>query len=101
MTSFPSGCECRATPRDYVGTSLGTLRRMVALDISLTFLTPLYVTSGIKKRADDVVVGPFPGRKFSRSIGLVRKAISGAAATFERLAQAIRDTARRLPELEK
>ncbi len=85
--------------RDYEGTSLDALRQMVALDMGLTFLPALYVRSEIEGRAQDVVVRPFRGRKFSRSIGLVWRASSGAAPAFERLAQAIRDTARRFPEL--
>ncbi len=85
--------------RDYEGTSLDALRQMVALDMGLTFLPALYVRSEIEGRANDVVVRPFRGRRFSRSIGLVWRASSGAAPAFEGLASAIRDTARRFPEL--
>jgi LysR family hydrogen peroxide-inducible transcriptional activator len=85
--------------RDYEGTSLDALRQMVALDMGLTFLPALYVRSEIEGRAKDVVVRPFRGRRFARSIGLVWRASSGAAPAFERLASAIRDTARRFPEL--
>lgn len=85
--------------RDYEGTSLDALRQMVALDMGLTFLPALYVRSEIEGRAKDVVVRPFRGRRFSRSIGLVWRSSSGAAPAFERLASAIRDVARRFPEL--
>ncbi len=85
--------------RDYEGTSLDALRQMVALDMGLTFLPALYVRSEIEGRARDVVVRPFRGRRFTRSIGLVWRASSGAAPAYERLAAAIRDTARRFPEL--
>ncbi|MEX3014071.1 hydrogen peroxide-inducible genes activator [Gymnodinialimonas hymeniacidonis] len=85
--------------RDYEGTSLDALRQMVAMDMGLTFLPALYVRSEIEGRAQDVVVRPFRGRKFSRSIGLVWRSSSGATAAFERLAKAIRDTAGRFPEL--
>ncbi len=85
--------------RDYEGTSLDALRQMVALDMGLTFLPALYVRSEIEGRAKDVVVRPFRGRRFARSIGLVWRASSGAAPSFERLATAIRNVARRFPEL--
>ncbi|WP_224816060.1 hydrogen peroxide-inducible genes activator [Hasllibacter sp. MH4015] len=85
--------------REYEGTSLDALRQMVALDMGLTFLPALYVRSEIEGRANDVVVRPFRGRRFSRSIGLVWRASSGATSAFEGLASAIRDTARRFPEL--
>lgn len=85
--------------RDYEGTSLDALRQMVALDMGLTFLPALYIRSEIEGRAKDVVVRPFRGRRFARSIGLVWRAGSGAAAAYERLANAVRDTARRFPEL--
>ncbi|MBF9043142.1 LysR family transcriptional regulator [Rhodobacterales bacterium HKCCE4037] len=85
--------------RDYEGTSLDALRQMVAMDMGLTFLPALYVRSEIEGRAQDVVVRPFRGRRFSRSIGLVWRTSSGSVPAFERLARAIRDTARRFPEL--
>ncbi|WP_345229514.1 hydrogen peroxide-inducible genes activator [[Roseibacterium] beibuensis] len=85
--------------RDYEGTSLDALRQMVAMDMGLTFLPALYVRSEIEGRARDVVVRPFRGRRFSRSIGLVWRASSGAGPAYDRLAEAIRSTARRFPEL--
>jgi DNA-binding transcriptional LysR family regulator len=42
---------------------------------------------------------PFRGRRFSRSIGLVWRKNSGAAPAFDRLADTIRETARRFPDL--
>jgi LysR family transcriptional regulator, hydrogen peroxide-inducible genes activator len=85
--------------RDYEGTSLDALRQMVAMNMGLTFLPALYVESEIQGRARDVVTRPFRGRRFARSIGLVWRASSGAAPAYERLAAAIRDTARRFPQL--
>jgi len=86
--------------RDYEGTSLDALRQMVAMGMGLTFLPALYVRSEIDGRAaGDVVTRPFRGRRFSRSIGLVWRKNSGAIPAFLRLADAIRDTARRFPEL--
>ena len=85
--------------REYEGTSLDALRQMVAMNMGLTFLPALYVESEIQGRARDVVTRPFRGRRFARSIGLVWRASSGAAPAFERLAAAIRDTARRFPQL--
>ena len=85
--------------RDYEGTSLDALRQMVAMDMGLTFLPALYVRSEIEGRAQDVVVRPFRGRRFSRSIGLAWRSSSGAGPAYDRLADAIRATARRFPEL--
>ncbi|MGP1356477.1 hydrogen peroxide-inducible genes activator [Roseicyclus sp.] len=86
--------------RDYEGTSLDALRQMVAMGMGMTFLPALYVRSEIDARAvGDVVTRPFRGRRFSRSIGLVWRRNSGAGAAFERLAEIIRMTARRFPEL--
>ena len=85
--------------REYEGTSLDALRQMVAMNMGLTFLPALYVESEIQGRARDVVTRPFRGRRFARSIGLVWRASSGAAPAYEHLAAAIRDTARRFPQL--
>lgn len=85
--------------RDYEGTSLDALRQMVAMNMGLTFLPALYVESEIAGRAQDVVVRPYRGRRFSRSIGLVWRSATGAASGYERLAEVIRETARRFPQL--
>jgi LysR family hydrogen peroxide-inducible transcriptional activator len=86
--------------RDYEGTSLDALRQMAAMGMGLTFLPALYVRSEIDARpAGDVLTRPFRGRRFSRSIGLVWRKNSGAAPAFDRLADTIRETARRFPEL--
>ena len=85
--------------REYEGTSLDALRQMVAMNMGLTFLPALYVESEIQGRARDVVTRPFRGRRFARSIGLVWRLSSGAGPAYERLAAAIRDTARRFPQL--
>lgn len=85
--------------REYEGTSLDALRQMVAMNMGLTFLPTLYVESEIQGRARDVVTRPFRGRRFARSIGLVWRSSSGAGPAYERLAAAIRDTARRFPQL--
>lgn len=85
--------------REYEGTSLDALRQMVAMNMGLTFLPSLYVESEIQGRAQDVVTRPFRRRRFARSIGLVWRSASGAGPVYERLAAAIRDTARRFPQL--
>ena len=86
--------------RDYEGTSLDALRQMVAMGMGLTFLPALYVRSEIEGRAaGDVVTRPFRGRRFSRSVGLVWRKNSGTIPAYTRLADAIRETARRFPEL--
>jgi len=90
----------RICSRDYEGTSLDALRQMVAMGMGLTFLPALYVRSEIDARpAGDVATRPFRGRRFSRSVGLVWRKNTGAAPAYERLANIIRDTARRFPEL--
>jgi len=85
--------------RDYEGTSLDALRQMVAMGMGITLLPMLYVESEIEGRAQDVVVRPFRGRRFNRSIGLVWRTSSGAGAAYGRLADVIRDTARSFPDL--
>lgn len=85
--------------REYEGTSLDALRQMVAMNMGLTFLPALYVESEIAGRARDVAIRPFRGRRFARSVGLVWRAASGAGPAYERLAAAMRDTARRFPQL--
>ncbi|WP_233557505.1 hydrogen peroxide-inducible genes activator [Rhodophyticola porphyridii] len=85
--------------RDYEGTSLDALRQMVAMGMGATFLPALYVKSEIEGRAQDVIVRPFRGRRFSRSIGLVWRSTTGASAAYGRLAQLIRETAGRFPDL--
>jgi len=84
---------------DYEGTSLDALRQMVAMNMGATFLPALYVKSEIEGRARDVVVRPFRGRRFARSVGLVWRTAAGASAACGRLAHLIRETARRFPEL--
>lgn len=85
--------------REYEGTSLDALRQMVAMNMGLTFLPALYVESEIEGRARDVAIRPFRGRRFARSVGLVWRTASGAGSAYERLAAAMRDTARRFPHL--
>jgi LysR family hydrogen peroxide-inducible transcriptional activator len=85
--------------RDYEGTSLDALRQMVAMHMGVTFLPSLYVESEIEGRAQDVVVRPFRGRRFVRSIGLVWRTTTGAGDAYARLAEVIRDTARQFPQL--
>ena len=85
--------------RDYEGTSLDALRQMVAMGMGATFLPALYVKSEIEGRAQDVIVRPFRGRRFSRSIGMVWRSTTGASAAYGRLAQLIRETAGRFPDL--
>jgi len=85
--------------REYEGTSLDALRQMVAMNMGLTFLPALYVESEIEGRARDVEIRPFRGRRFSRSVGLVWRTASGTGPAYERLAAAMRATARRFPQL--
>jgi len=85
--------------RDYEGTSLDALRQMVAMNMGLTFLPALYVESEIAGRAQDVAIRPFRGRRLARSVGLVWRTASGAGPAYERLAAAMRGTARRFPQL--
>ena len=55
---------------DYEGTSLDTLRQMVAMGMGLSLLPALYVKSEVTNQ-DMVVARPFRGTPPSRTIGMI------------------------------
>lgn len=80
--------------RDYEGTSLDALRQMVGMDMGTTFLPALYAWSEISARSE-VVVKPLKGRTITRPIGLIWRKSAGRAEAYQKLANIIRDVARR------
>ena len=79
---------------DYEGTSLDTLRQMVAMNIGATFVPALYARSEIRT-GSDVVARSLRGRLITRSIGLVWRRGAGRADAFRAISDEIRDIARR------
>jgi LysR family hydrogen peroxide-inducible transcriptional activator len=74
--------------RDYEGTSLDTLRQMVAMGMGLAFLPALYVRSEIRAR-DEVRITEVVGMNLSRQHALVWRPTSPARTLFRRLADRI------------
>lgn len=70
---------------DYEGTSLDTLRQMVAMGMGIALLPALYVRSEVE-REKLVVARPLAGTAPDRTIGLVFRAGSPRKAGFERIA---------------
>ncbi len=84
---------------DYEGTSLDTLRQMVAMGMGLSFLPALYVRSEIPKD-EAVVARPMRAGSPHRTIGMIWRRHSAHAEEFAALAELIRGIARqRLPEV--
>ena len=74
---------------DFEGTSLDTLRQMVAMGMGLAFLPALYVGSEIPKDSD-VISRPLRARPPSRTMGLIWRRTSARADEFASLAGQIR-----------
>lgn len=74
--------------RDYEGTSLDTLRQMVAMGMGLAFLPALYVRSEIRAR-DEVRITDVVGMNLSRQHALVWRPTSPARTLFRHLADRI------------
>jgi LysR family hydrogen peroxide-inducible transcriptional activator len=73
---------------------------MAAMGMGLTFLPALYVRSEIDARpAGDVVTRPFRGGGSRARSGWSGARIPARHPAFDRLADTIRETARRFPEL--
>jgi len=70
---------------EYEGTSLDTLRQMVAMGMGLSFLPALYVKSEVE-REDLVVARPFAHRAPSRTIGMVWRRGTVREAEYRTLA---------------
>lgn len=74
--------------RDYEGTSLDTLRQMVAMGMGLSLMPALYVKSEVAHQ-DIVVARPFQGTPPSRTIGMVWRKGTAREAEFRALADQI------------
>lgn len=86
--------------RDYEGTSLDTLRQMVAMGMGLSLMPALYVKSEVAHQ-DIVVARPFEGAAPARSIGMVWRKGTARDAEFRALAEQIRTILRRrAPEVD-
>ncbi|MEO1551331.1 MAG: LysR substrate-binding domain-containing protein [Pseudomonadota bacterium] len=84
---------------DYEGTSLDTLRQMVAMGMGLSLLPALYVKSEVAHQ-DIVVARPFRGTPPARTIGMVWRSRSAHHGEFQDLAREICATLkRRAPEV--
>ncbi len=84
---------------DYEGTSLDTLRQMVAMGMGLSLLPALYVKSEVA-REDLVVARPFLRRGPTRTIGMVWRRGTAREADYRRLAVDICQILRRTaPEI--
>lgn len=78
---------------DYEGTSLDTLRQMVAMGMGISLLPALYVRSEVE-REQLVVARPLGGSEPNRTIGLVFRAGSPRISGFEKMAGTMRDILR-------
>lgn len=78
---------------DYEGTSLDTLRQMVATGLGLSVLPALYVRSEVAREAL-VTARPLPDPQPGRDIALVWRRTAAQGDAFETLARAIRDVLR-------
>ncbi|MEL7465462.1 MAG: LysR substrate-binding domain-containing protein [Pseudomonadota bacterium] len=84
---------------DFEGTSLDTLRQMVATGMGVSLMPALYVKSEVAHQ-DIVVARPFRGAPPSRTIGMVWRRSSARAEEFRLLAGEIRQTLKRVaPEI--
>ncbi len=84
---------------DYEGTSLDTLRQMVAMGMGLSFLPALYVLSEVLQD-DQVVVRQLRSRAPSRMIGMVWRRHSARQDEFVTLAEHVRGIMKkRVPDL--
>lgn len=85
--------------RDFEGTSLDTLRQMVAMGAGLAFLPALYVRSEIGERGE-VAVLRLRRARLERHIGMAWRESSSHDGHFRALADLIRQVAREtLPEV--
>ena len=74
--------------RDYEGTSLDTLRQMVAMGMGLSLMPALYIKSEVAHQ-DIVVSRPFAGPPPARTIGMVWRRGTAREAEFRALADQI------------
>ncbi|MEL7114811.1 MAG: hydrogen peroxide-inducible genes activator [Pseudomonadota bacterium] len=74
--------------RDYEGTSLDTLRQMVATGMGISLMPALYIKSEVMHQ-DLVVARPFRGSPPSRTIGMVWRKSTAREAEFAIMANVI------------
>jgi LysR family hydrogen peroxide-inducible transcriptional activator len=75
---------------DYEGTSLDTLREMVATGLGITFLPGLYVRS-VLTRDKSIKTMELHGRSVHRTIGMLWRKSTARHESYERLARLFRD----------
>lgn len=80
--------------QDYEGTSLDTLRQMVAMNMGVTFLPALYMQSEVASRGGDVTAIAFRKGRLTRSIGIAWRKSSGHHAGFTTFADLVRSVAK-------
>jgi LysR family hydrogen peroxide-inducible transcriptional activator len=78
---------------DYEGTSLDTLREMVAMGMGTTFLPQLYVEAELD-RDDSVKTMTLRDRSITRILGIAWRRSSARQATYQRLARFFSDALR-------
>ncbi len=83
--------------RDYEGTSLDSVRQMVASGLGLAILPALYVRSELP-RGGDVAILEVDGWHMSRSIGAAWRSSAGFADEYDAIASKIAEEARLLME---
>lgn len=74
---------------DYEGTSLDTLREMVAMNLGVTFLPGLYVDA-VARLDPSVTVVNLQGETISRTVGLLWRKTSTLESQFKEFAQLLR-----------
>lgn len=79
---------------DYEGTSLDTLREMVAMGLGVTFLPDLYLKS-VLGRDKSIKTVAIEGRSVYRTIGMAWRRSSARQESYEQLAALIKDIAAR------
>ncbi len=85
--------------RDYEGTSLDTLRQMVAMGMGLSLMPALYIKSEVAHQ-DIVVARPFRGNPPARTVGMVWRRGTARSDEFRALADQIcRILKERAPEI--
>lgn len=75
---------------DYEGTSLDTLREMVAMGLGITFLPGLYVRT-VASRDKSIATLELDGRSVYRTVGMLWRRSSARQAGYEKLARMIRN----------
>jgi LysR family hydrogen peroxide-inducible transcriptional activator len=74
---------------DYEGTSLDTLREMVAMDLGVTFLPGLYIQA-VASRDASVHICELEGRSIYRTVGLAWRQTSARQQSYRTLATMLR-----------